>query len=121
MNDKKKVVLTQEKLKDLKGFEEVMDLLFDEKKVLSNQEIRANKDDTFEIYSFLEKEIARLKQLDHFFSHQIRTHEFYSQTSVLCEKQTERIADSKSKITQILKKENSPLQVNLSHLFEKTF
>lgn len=121
MSDKKRIVITQDKLKDLEGFEEVMDLLFDEKRVLTQQEARANKDDTFEIYSFLEKENSRLKKLDRFFSQQIRTHEFYSQTSDLCEKQTDRMETAKKELISKLSNESSPLQVNLAHLFEKTF
>lgn len=121
MTEKKKLTLTQEKMKDLAGFEEVLDLFFDGQKILTAQEARTHKDDTFEIYSFLEKENSRLQQLDNLFSQQMNTHEFYGQTSDLCEQQALRLEQNKSQLIEVLSQEESPLQKNLSELFKKTF
>jgi len=121
MSDKKKLTLTQDKMKELAGFEEVLDLFFDGQKILSAQEARTHKDDTFEIYSFLEKENSRLQQLDNLFSQQMRTHEFYGQTSDLCEQQSMKLDQNKNILIEELSKADSVLQKNLTELFNKTF
>lgn len=121
MNDKRKILLTESKMKELQGFEDVIDLLFDDKRIISNQEARANKDDTFEIYSFLEKELRRLQHLDRFFSTQMRTHEFYSQTSELCERQSDKLSSNRDELIGKLIVEDSPLHHNLEELIKKSF
>ena len=55
----KKITVNDRKMKELEGFEDVLDLLTDEKTV-ATRESKAQSEDSYELYSFLENENLRL-------------------------------------------------------------
>ena len=118
---KKKVVLPQKRIKELKGFEDVIDLIDSEGK----QYIGAKKDkgilEDYEIFDFLEKEYQRLGKLDELFSKKISILQKYPQLPKLVHKQKYAKDEAKSELTFLIMDENGPFIANLTHWFNTAF
>ncbi|MBL6991050.1 MAG: hypothetical protein ISR65_14790 [Bacteriovoracaceae bacterium] len=117
----KKLKLPGRKLKDLKGFEEVFDLVdspFDPS--LGAQKIPRN-DEHFDIYSFLEEELLRLRSIDDFFSNQIEILIDHPQTELLLNIQQNKLKLLKNELISRLETPYSPLNLNLEHAWNSTF
>lgn len=66
---KKKISISKKQKENLKGFEEILDLVTGEETELVQP--RKNQIEDYEVFNFLEKEIQRLEKTDHFIRHQI--------------------------------------------------
>ncbi len=116
---KKKIFLSDQKKKDLEGFEEIFDLIGEE-----NTEIRSEKEiqiEDYEIFDFLEKETLRLEKIDHFFTTHLPIDKRYSQTNKLIEKEKGDVALLREELIDELRREGSGLYQFISNLFAKSF
>lgn len=118
MVDKKN--LKSDKLsEDLRGFEEVFDLIDndkDKKKASSERYVNPH-----ELLNFLEKENDRLAKLDQFFSDKAPNLLTNPTSQNLCELQEEQIQKIQKDLWRELKKPNSIFLKNLSLLFDKVY
>lgn len=104
---------------DLQGFEEVFDLIENDKdKKRSNSERFVNP---HELLNFLEKENERLSKLDQFFSDKAPNLLLNPTSQNLCEIQEDNIKKIRNDIWRELKKPSSIFLKNLSHLFDKVY
>lgn len=103
---------------DLRGFEEVFDLLDDERDKKRSSERYVNP---HELLNFLEKENDRLNKLDLFFSDKAPNLMTNPTTQNLCELQEENIAGIQKELWRELKKPQSIFLKNLSLLFDKVY
>ncbi len=119
-NEKKRVFLTDKKKRELEGFEDVLDLIDN-----NGVEVKTSKKDAqiedYEIYDFLEKEVARLEKIDQFFTVQMPLEKKYSQTKGLINKETAAVQDIKDEIIEIISKEDSNLAQFLNHLIQRSY
>lgn len=115
---KKKKTMGSHPDEDLKGFEEVFDLLEEEKEKKRSTERYNNP---HELLNFLEKENHRLEKIDVFFSDKATNLITNPTTESLCLAQTENIQRIQDDLWHDLKKPNSIYLKNLSHLFDKVF
>ncbi|WP_372653098.1 hypothetical protein [Halobacteriovorax sp.] len=120
----KKKVISREQQRDMKGFEEIMDLVADdnEKLEIENQKKKSDKvNDSYQLYNFLEDESNRLEKLSQFFGTKISNFEDYNQTEYIKKKQSEQKTLVKSELAKFQSKENSPLNMHLGRLFNSLF
>lgn len=116
--------LTDEALKGLKGFEDVFEdyVESEEYKELTRREgENFKKAEPYELQYFLEQENARLTALENFFTKKIPLKKNFSQTEKLIHQQQERKTLIKERLNQELKKLDSTIQKNLSHIFNSHF
>lgn len=106
---------------ELKGFEEVLDLLTDD--TSRSEKFNNNNKSTnpFELFNFLEKEKERLEKVDLFFREKLPNLDAQEITPHLTKLQEQRLQSTRSELTLRLSQTDSPLMANLRHLFEKTF
>lgn len=117
---KNKKAIPPHKSQDLKGFEEVMDLVgIDARK--SSKNVKDNQIEDYEIYDFLEKENLRLEKIDRFFSTQIPLEKQYSQTKKLIKKEIGEVNMIKDELTMKMMSSQSDFHQFIQDLFSKTF
>jgi hypothetical protein len=116
---KKKLNIPKSKLKDLEGFEDVLDLVNIDKAEVHKRDTRPAQN--FEIYDFLERESVRLKKLDQFFSNKVPILEEHGQYTSLIEQQKVVRNDLQKELCQKVKDENSAFQQFMSSRFNKFF
>lgn len=120
----KKIKFNKNKMNDIKGFEEVMDLVLDENGQI--EELKKRKElerynDTYELYNFLENEKIRLEKIDDLFSKKVPNLLIHSQTKRLIqlskEKKAEAICDLLNKVTP----ENSYFNQHMDSIYNGAF
>lgn len=125
MTIKKKLSnLTDNQKKDLKGFEEVIDLVIEdgERKELERSKKEIEKHgDLHELYNFLENEKSRLSRIDSFFSSKIDNLGGNAQTKSLTKKQFLKIEQLKKTLLPKLVHSESVLQKQLRQIFNSAF
>ena len=121
MVKKKKVILPEKKVKELEGFEEVMDLVGQEGNDFASPKERKGALEDYEIFDFLEKESERLSKLDELFNKKMATIKSYPQLEKLVKKQEEEKNLIKDELSGRLMFENSPLHEKLGLWFDKVF
>jgi len=111
---------SKEKLEEMKGFEEVLDLVNAPKgdgPKISTKFGTGGHD----LYHFLEIEKTRLEKLDQLFSVQIHNLNTNSQTHILVSAQEKKLKIVKARLSERLVAPNSILNQNLSGLFDNAF
>jgi hypothetical protein len=117
---KKRTKTNSGSIDDLKGFEEVLDLVgMDPAKAQKN--INEGQIEDYEIYDFLEKENIRLEKLDRFFNTQIPIEKKYGQTRKLIKKEIGEVNLIKDELTMKLMHPQSDFQNFLTELYKKAF
>lgn len=117
---KKKPTLNDKTNQQLKGFEEVMDLVGLDP-ASNSKALKDNQIEDYEIYDFLEKENQRLEKLDRFFSTQIPLEKKYSQTKGLIKKEISEVGMIKDELTMKLMHPTSDFQEFMDELYKKAF
>jgi hypothetical protein len=115
----KKIVLTPEKMNSLKGFEDTLDLLDEEITVQEGKGgITQDKGyDNYQLYNYLESEMARLNALGIFFSVKIPNMENHSPTQKLIDHQKIRLEEIAQALVERLKHPSSPFMQRLELLW----
>lgn len=121
---KKNIILSAQKKKELEGFQEVLDLVNIDKEK-ATIEVNNNKKDMpiedYQIYDFLEKEVARLEKLDQFFTVQMPLEKKYSQTKKLIQKESSELSVIKDEIIELTSQNESNLYNFLDDLIRRTY
>ncbi len=119
-NSKKRVFLTDTKKRELEGFEDVLDLIDN-----NGVEVKVNKKEAqiedYEIYDFLEKEVARLEKVDQFFTVQMPLEKKYSQTKGLIKKEGADLYIIKDEIITMSSRIDSNLSNFLDDLIRRSY
>ncbi len=116
--------LTKQQLQELQGFEDIMDVVIEEKEIQVQEKKRKELEkfnDSFELYNFLEYETLRLKKLDNFFSYKISNIKANPQTIELNKRQEERKNQVKGELANKIIDINSPFHQNLKLIFNSSF
>ena len=116
--------LSKKQMGELRGFEEVMDMVIEEKEVQFQEKKRKELEkfnDSFELYNFLENETLRIKKLDDFFSYKVPNIKANSQTEELNNRQEERKVHVKDELVNRIVDINSPFHFNLQQIFNLAF
>lgn len=119
-----KKFLPKEKVEEIKGFEEIMDLVLDEQEQVEVEKKRKELErynDTYQLYNFLENEISRLEKLSLFFGKKLANYKKFNQTELILEKQSNKCSDAKIDLIYKLTKEDSHINQSLSSLFNTLF
>lgn len=106
---------------NLKGFEEVMDLIDHEINPSEREKKRRAKHDPYDLYNFLELENIRLKKLETFFNDKVQNLIEHPTTEHLCDIQQEQIDQTRKQLWSTLHADESIYLKNLRHLFNKVF
>jgi len=117
---KKKPNLDNMKTNDLKGFEEVLDLVGLDPRA-NSKKLNDGQIEDYEIYDFLEKENLRLEKIDRFFSTQMPLEKKYSQTKNLIKKEIGEVNLIKDELTLKLMNPQSEFQLFMAELYKKAF
>ncbi|CBW26275.1 hypothetical protein BMS_1412 [Halobacteriovorax marinus SJ] len=120
----KKKLISKEKLDEIKGFEEIMDLVIDEHEKLEveKKQREAEKlNDSYLLYNFLEDEAHRLEKLSKFFGTKINNYKNFNQTSHILKKQDIQRKQIKKDLVEFQMSEYSPLNKHLEKLFNALF
>lgn len=122
----KKIIkrLDSEKISELKGFEDVMDLILDEHEKIEEKKKKRENDKLSEghdIYNFLEVESERQRRVDRFYGKKAPNKIKHDQSDKLIEKEVERKFHLKNKLMIDLVDKDSNLIENLSLLFKHGF
>lgn len=123
MLKKNKVVLPEKNLRELKGFEEVLDLIGQEGSEFTSPTETKRKGDLedYEIFNFLEKESSRLSKIDELINKKIATIKRYPQQEILLEKQEEEKNFLKDELTHRLMEVDSQLHHKYAKWFNSVF
>lgn len=126
MNDKKfkKLKLDRSKMEELKGFEEVIDIFFEEEEKEERELYKkkiSSSNETHELYNFLEDERARLKLLNEIFTTKLRNLKEYPQAKNLALYQKQNMKSLHDEVVNISKEKGSILYQQLELLFNKSF
>lgn len=119
MNDKKnkaKLVLAKSKVKDLEGFEELIQDYYTDVEVKSPKKAQDHRLDDFDLLNFLENEHQRLEKINVAFTSKIPNYINHPQAEALCLIQEKKIDMCESEIIDILIEEESLLNANISRL-----
>lgn len=120
----KKKVISKEKLAEIKGFEDIMDLVVNENEKLEVEKKQRESDkmnDSYHLYNYLEDESARLEKLSKFFGTKINNFKNFNQTKHILDKQNEQRAIAKRDLAEYEMRTNSPLNIQLGRLFNSLF
>jgi len=121
-NPNKRMFVSTKTREDLTGFEDALDLINKDKnhiEVTGNRKERQIED--YQIYDFLEKEIARLEKLDQFFTIQMPLEKKYSQTRKLIKKESAQLHVVKDEIIELISHNDSNLCNFLESLIRRTY
>lgn len=123
MSPKAKKNILDNLSKELRGFEEVFDLIDEGQKHGQREKDRINdrSSDPYALYDFLDRENNRLERLDMMTREKIDHYVASPLVHELIERQRKDRDSSKQEIIKILKGPKSPLSKNISLLFDKTF
>jgi hypothetical protein len=120
----KKNKLTKKQLDELQGFEEIMDVVSEER-TIADKELKRKEiekfNDSFELYNFLEHEVNRVKKLDDFFSYKVPNLKNNPQTEELNFRQAEKKKHLKEELKKKIKTPGSAFQKNLKQIFDTVF
>ncbi|EQC43084.1 hypothetical protein M899_0368 [Bacteriovorax sp. BSW11_IV] len=122
----KKVVkrLDSDKMAELKGFEDVMDLILDENEKVEEKKRKRESDklgEDHEIFNFLEFEVERQKRIDRFYAVKAPNKIKHDQSDKMVEKEVEHRFHLKNKLVLAMMETDSNLIQNLSLLFKHGF
>lgn len=106
---------------DLKGFEEVMDLIDHDRNQSEREKQRRAKHDPYELFNFLELENVRLQKLEIFFNDKVQNLTEHPTTEKLCDIQQNQIDQTRHQLWSTLHTDESIYLKNLRHLFNKVF
>ncbi|MBT3583263.1 MAG: hypothetical protein HN509_00035 [Halobacteriovoraceae bacterium] len=116
-----KKIISEDQLNELKGFEDVLDLILDGKSLHTLDKKSQKSHDNYDLYNFLEQESVRLFYIDSFFGSKLKNIERFPQTELLLEKQKGNRSLMKEELTEILGRKDSPLLKHLKGAFESAF
>lgn len=116
---KKKLNIPKDKLKDLEGFEDVLDLVDIDKREVKKKDTRPAQN--FAIYDFLERETIRLKKLDEFFSTKVPNLNENKQYTSLIKDQKNNRNSLQSNLTSKMRDPDSEFHHFISTHFNKFF
>lgn len=114
---KRKLNIPKHKLKDLEGFEDVLDLVGIDKSEVNKRDTRPIQ--SFAIFDFLERETERLHVIDQLFNNKINTIGEHRGHDSLIEKQKKNRNDLQKELTKVLEDKDSPLHKFLGDHFNK--
>lgn len=121
---KKTKVLSSEKIKDIEGFEEIMDLVLDEEEQIQAEHKRKELEkynDTYKLYNFLENEVSRLEKMSQFFGTKLNNYKKFNQTRYISRKQETICSEAKKKLLKKIILNDSHLNKQLEILFNSLF
>jgi hypothetical protein len=121
---KKKKILSPSKIKDIEGFEEIMDLVLDEEEQIQAEHKKKELEkynDTYKLYNFLENEVKRLENLSQFFGTKLNNYKKFNQTQYIAKKQNTICKESKKKLSKEVIHPESHLNKQLESLFNSLF
>lgn len=114
---KKKIPLNSEKLEQIKGFEEVFDLISDDDiEAIANSNLPI---EDYEIYDFLLKENIRLLQIDSLFGTKLKVQKKYDQIDHLLDEQISNQHLAQEDVIGQIAVKDSNFMKNLSKFFDK--
>ncbi len=116
----KKIKLTNGQIKELKGFEDVVDLVFEGNPELQAMDSRRSND-SYDLYTFLETENTRLALLHDFFANRVKIHEENPQLMELIEEQRNYMLKLEKEILTHLSGPQAPFQRRVSVIFNQAF
>lgn len=120
----KKKIISKKALDEIKGFEEIMDLVVNEHEKLEvekNQRESDKLNDSYVLYNYLEEEYHRLEKLSTFFGAKIKNYEEFNQTEHILLKQNQQKSQTKSDLADFQTKDRSPLNKHLEKIFNSLF
>jgi hypothetical protein len=121
---KKNKVLSKEKMDEIKGFEDIMDLVLDEQEQVQAEHKKKELEkynDTYKLYNFLENEVRRLEKLSQFFGTKLKNYKKFNQTKYISTKQEKICDETKSDLAKRLTPSNSHFNKQLQSLFDSLF
>jgi len=116
---KKKISSFKDKKLDLKGFEEVFDLLSEDDS--GPNKPKRNQVEDYEIYNYLEKEIKRLEKIDTFFRHLIPLIKEKPTVDGLIDHEKILLYDKKEEFIKKMGLPDGQFMVNMDRLFSSIF
>jgi hypothetical protein len=119
-----KVKLPAKKMKDLKGFQDVIDvfLLEQEKKESESATVEFEKGhDNYSLYDFLDLEQKRLLTIENFLRIKIPNMKAHNQTQILVKKQEDRRFILREEIIKRISAENSSFITQMRMIFDQSF
>ena len=119
-NAKKRVYISDDKKKELEGFEDVFDLI-DKVGVQVKTKKKEVQIEDYEIYDFLEKEVTRLEKLDQFFTVQMPLEKKYHQTRGLIQKESTELHLIKDELIDKVSTPGSRLGLFLNDLIKRSY
>ncbi|WP_127715890.1 hypothetical protein [Halobacteriovorax sp. HLS] len=121
---KKNKVLPKDKIDQIKGFEEIMDLVLDEQEQIQAEQKKKELEkynDTYQLYNFLENEVIRLEKFSQFFGTKLKNYKKFNQTQYIAKKQTIICDEAKEKLVKRMLPSDSHLNKQLESLFNSLF
>ncbi len=117
----KKILVEQEKKKELTGFEGIYGLIND--KIVDAGELKSKITndklaDNYDLYDFLEIEFKRLQKINEILTKKLDNFKNYPQTETLINLQKEQILSHKQKLIELLVNPNHTIHNELSILWE---
>lgn len=117
----KKIVINQDKKKDLVGFEEIYDLIDD--KILDNNDSQGKITndklaDNYDLYDFLDVEFKRLQKINDILTKKLDNLKNFPQTETLINEQKAHISSIKNELLDILEDPNNKIHEELSKLWK---
>ena len=119
-----KIKLPEKKMKELHGFEDVIDgfMVEQEQKVSDKSKKEFDKGhDNYSIYDFLDLERKRLSQLETFFRLKLPNMKQNNQLDVLLKSQRDKRFLLKDDLIKRIKVENSNFIIQMRQLFDQSF
>lgn len=112
-------------VKELAGFEHILDILDEEDEIAGIKKqgpaISKKKAENFDLYNLLEYESTRLEMLNRFWGIKVPNLQKYSQIKSLIEKRKNETEKKKTRIIEKLTPSFSPFQNSLKNIFESSF
>lgn len=113
--------LHKEKIKELKGFEELIDFDIQEDNKSNTAKRQVKDDEEYEMYNYLDSERVRLNLVSEVLTNKLENIKNYSQTQYLYAQQKYRRDQIKKQIIEDHSSENSIFFKNLEVFFNKIF
>lgn len=121
---KKNKILPKEKMVEIKGFEEIMDLVLDEQEQVQAEQKKKELEkynDTYKLYNFLENEVSRLEKLSQFFGTKLNNYKKFNQTNYIANKQVVISEETKTNLVKRIIPADSHLNTQLKSIFDSLF
>lgn len=116
--------ITEDKMKELQGFEEVMDLVVDEIEQVESKKSRRDNEkltESYKISAFLESELNRHKKLDLLYAVKLPSKIKSDNTEALIENLEKSRIQLKHKLVHKYIENDSALNKNIELLFKRAF